>query len=92
AKDLFNQPLHPYTRGLMGSIPHEDDRGKPLYAIPGNVPSIMDFPTGCRFCTRCDVVMDKCETVEPELREVAPGRMVRCHLDDLGTAANKEGN
>ena len=92
AKDLFDKPLHPYTRGLMGSIPHEDDRGKPLYAIPGNVPSIMDFPTGCRFCTRCDVVMDKCETVEPELREVAPGRMVRCHLDDLGAAANTEGN
>ena len=92
AKDLFDKPLHPYTRGLMGSIPHEDDRGKPLYAIPGNVPSIMDFPTGCRFCTRCDVVMEKCETVEPELREVAPGRMVRCHLDDLGAAANTEGN
>jgi peptide/nickel transport system ATP-binding protein len=92
--DLFRDPKHPYTRGLMGSIPHEEDRGKPLYAIPGNVPSIMDFPKGCRFCTRCDVVMERCETEEPELREVSPGRFVRCHLDNLGTpaAASTEGN
>jgi peptide/nickel transport system ATP-binding protein len=95
ASDLFRDPKHPYTRGLMGSIPHEEDRGKPLYAIPGNVPSIMDFPTGCRFCTRCDVVIDRCETEEPELREVEPGRFVRCHLEDPqtpGAAADAEAN
>ena len=79
--DLFKQPMHPYTRGLMGSIPHEDDKGKPLYAIPGNVPSIMDFPTGCRFCDRCEFAIERCKTEEPELLEVAPGRHVRCHLD-----------
>ena len=79
-QELFRDPKHPYTRGLMGSIPGEGSKGKPLYTIPGNVPSIMDFPPGCRFCTRCDVVEERCMTEEPPLVTIAPGREVRCHL------------
>ena len=86
-RDLFAAPLHPYTKGLMGSIPSEDTKGKPLAAIPGNVPSILDFPPGCRFCSRCEVAEERCRTEEPELVEVAPGRQVRCHLVTQETQA-----
>ena len=80
--ELFDNPLHPYTRGLLRSIPHGEDKGKKLTAIRGNVPSIFDLPEGCKFCTRCPDVMDRCWTAEPELREVSPGHWVRCHLMD----------
>ncbi len=80
--DLFDNPSHPYTQGLLGSIPHADDKGKPLDAIQGMVPSIFEFPTGCRFNTRCTKVSDRCLTELPELQEIAPGHSVRCHLMD----------
>ena len=79
-KDLFDNPTHPYTIGLLGSIPRPELKGKPLTAIPGNVPSIMNFPEGCRFATRCTKVMDHCWKVEPPLIEIRPGHQVRCHL------------
>jgi len=81
--DLFAAPRHPYTRGLMASIPRPATPGsarEPLKAIPGNVPSIMNLPTGCKFCTRCEVKVAQCDTVEPPLVEIAPGHSVRCHL------------
>ena len=80
--ELFENPLHPYTKGLLASIPHGESRGGRLTPIRGNVPSIFDLPQGCKFCTRCPDVMDRCWTVEPELREVKPGHWVRCHLMD----------
>ncbi len=79
-EDIFEHPRHPYTRGLMDSIPSQESKGKPLRAIPGNVPGILHFPVGCKFCTRCPEVMDRCHTEEPPLVEVAPGHSVRCHL------------
>lgn len=79
-RDLFNQPLHPYTRGLLASIPREENKGKKLFAIPGNVPSIFDFPTGCKFCSRCEHVKDRCREEAPELRELASGHFARCHF------------
>jgi len=82
AVELFENPRHPYTLGLLKSIPHGDDKGRRLTAIRGNVPSIFDLPEGCKFCTRCPDVMDRCWTAEPELREVSPGHWVRCHLMD----------
>ena len=87
--DLFDHPLHPYTKGLMGSIPHQDSRGKKLYAIPGNVPSIMDFPTGCRFCNRCEEALERCSTEEPPLIEIAPGHEIRCHLFEAPLATEE---
>jgi oligopeptide/dipeptide ABC transporter ATP-binding protein len=80
--DLFAQPLHPYTRGLMNSIPHADhtgEKGQRLKAIPGNVPSILNFPQGCKFCTRCTEKQDICDTIEPPLVEIELGHFVRCH-------------
>ena len=82
AKDLFVRPSHPYTRGLLGSLPRPDQhaKGTRLTAIPGMVPSILDFPRGCKFCNRCPDVQDICAEVEPALVELAPGHQVRCHL------------
>ncbi len=82
--ELFSNPLHPYTKGLMTSIPHPEKKEKKarLNAIRGMVPSILDMPEGCKFCTRCDDAIEKCETVEPELVEINDGHSVRCHLYD----------
>lgn len=80
-KQLFANPLHPYTIGLLRSLPRPDiQKQHRLYAIPGTVPSIINLPPGCKFCNRCDKVMDICKRQEPALKEVKPGRFVRCHL------------
>jgi oligopeptide/dipeptide ABC transporter ATP-binding protein len=67
---LFTQPLHPYTIGLIRSIPRmEGERGKELYVIKGTVPSLFNVPEGCHFCTRCEWADQKCFTQEPPLIE-----------------------
>ena len=80
--ELFSNPLHPYTKGLMTSIPHPEKKEKKerLNAIDGIVPPIMDMPIGCKFCTRCNEAMDHCATDEPELIQESPRHFVRCHL------------
>ncbi|MFC1705233.1 ABC transporter ATP-binding protein [Planctomycetota bacterium] len=81
AGPLFKEPLHPYTRGLLRSLPRPDRVGqKRLEIIPGIVPSILNFPKGCKFWTRCPEKIDICEQEEPELVEVREGRRCRCHL------------
>lgn len=82
---LFENPLHPYTKGLMESIPTLTKKKKRLNAIPGNVPGILNFPPGCPFHTRCKHKMIVCEKTVPELLEVEKNHFVRCHL------YNKEG-
>jgi peptide/nickel transport system ATP-binding protein len=80
-KELFKNPLHPYTRGLMASLPTVDgERQRRLTTIPGNVPSILDLPIGCKFVTRCSERLERCALIEPELIESSPGHWVRCHL------------
>jgi oligopeptide/dipeptide ABC transporter ATP-binding protein len=76
--ELFSDPLHPYTRGLMASLPRPGDarRGR-LRTIPGTVPRLSDLPQGCTFSPRCDIRTGQCDT-EPELVEVKPGHKVRC--------------
>ena len=79
--ELFRNPLHPYTQGLLASLPTVDgEKQKRLRTIPGNVPSIMDLPVGCKFVTRCPVKVDRCAITEPELIEVSPGHWARCFL------------
>jgi oligopeptide/dipeptide ABC transporter ATP-binding protein len=77
-KELFSNPVHPYTRGLMASVPKAgEEGGKRLRTIAGTVPRLHDLPSGCKFAPRCDIKTTRCET-EPELVEVRPGHLVRC--------------
>ena len=75
--DVLDHPLHPYTRGLIGSVPSRNRRGQPLYQIPGMTPSLLNLPTGCAFRDRCSYSDAKCSQ-QPEVTEPLPGRQVRC--------------
>jgi len=80
--ELFRHPCHPYTRGLLDSVPKLDFRhppGTPLATIPGQVPDILEAPSGCLFRDRCPEAHDRCEQPPPYL-EVSPGHLVRCWL------------
>ena len=79
AAELFDEPLHPYTRGLLESIPRLDRDVDVLHTIPGNVPNLSDMPKGCRFCTRCPNVSERCRSEEPPLYALG-GRKVKCFL------------
>ena len=79
AETVFTVPRHPYTAGLLKSIPRLDLKQERLYTIKGTVPNQYDIPTGCRFCPRCEFAQKICQTANPELRET-DGRLVRCHL------------
>ncbi|WP_077617300.1 ABC transporter ATP-binding protein [Bacillus sinesaloumensis] len=79
--DLFNEPLHPYTIGLMGSIPSIEIESDRLQSIKGNVPSPEHLPKGCRFAPRCPSAFDRCFAEMPELMS-NNGRTVRCFLHD----------
>ena len=79
-RTLFDHPLHPYTLGLLKSIPRlEDDDAKRLYMIKGTVPNPLEMPPGCHFSDRCDSCMDICRTKVPDLVDV-DGHKVRCFL------------
>lgn len=79
--DLFDEPLHPYTQGLLESIPHGHSRGKALKAIPGIVPNLLHLPTGCRYRDRCPAVHAPCTRAEPPLHQLPDStRRVRCWL------------
>jgi len=83
-KTLFANPKHPYTWGLMHSIPRLDKEVEKLSAIPGIVPSPLNFPPGCKYNTRCPLADEKCRTEEAPLVEVEPGHKVRCwHQEEL---------
>jgi len=77
---LFVEPLHPYTQGLLRSVPRLGFSGKRLQMISGTVPEPLHFPSGCKFHPRCPIGCGdkRCQSVEPELREVRPGRCVAC--------------
>jgi peptide/nickel transport system ATP-binding protein len=80
--ELFDHPKHPYTQGLLGSIPRIDAKQAWLTAIPGTIPNPLEVPDGCRFSNRCPHVMDVCRRVDPTLRAVGPGHRAACHLYD----------
>jgi oligopeptide/dipeptide ABC transporter ATP-binding protein len=81
---LFDEPLHPYTQGLMGSIPVLGEIKEKLDVIPGSVPNLVNLPPGCRFAPRCQARIKYncavCADVKPELQEIKPGHYVRCWL------------
>lgn len=76
--EIFKEPLHPYTQGLLNSVPRLGCRNE-LTPIPGNVPALLNLPKGCRFNPRCSHAFDRCREQEPQLIE-KDGRQVRCWL------------
>ncbi len=81
-EEVLDRPLHPYTHGLIGSVPSRNKRGEPLRQIPGMTPSMLALPQGCAFRARCPRAADECLT-EPDLRTILPGREARCHRPHL---------
>jgi len=80
-REIFSQPLHPYTQALFSSIPIPNPAKRRLRApLGGDVPSPLAPPPGCLFHTRCPKAMDRCRVEVPVLKEVAPGHLVACHL------------
>jgi oligopeptide transport system ATP-binding protein len=77
---IFHAPEHPYTRGLMACIPRLDEVPERLGSIAGVMPGLRDLPSGCRFHPRCPIAEPRCAVEEPELRILADGHRVACHL------------
>jgi peptide/nickel transport system ATP-binding protein len=77
-REVFDAPLHPYTVGLLASIPGIGGRRRRLEAIPGMVPNPLDLPSGCRFRDRCVRAVDACAQTDPRLEEKRPGHVVAC--------------
>lgn len=91
AGSVFQNPLHPYTKALMGAIPRLDMDGlDELNVIEGNVPSAIDIPEGCRFHTRCPEAQSECTGREPELTKVADGRFIACHNQHANNIKGEE--
>ncbi|MCU0939955.1 MAG: ABC transporter ATP-binding protein [Burkholderiaceae bacterium] len=79
---LFAQPGHPYTQALLAEVPRLDRRKRAFVPIHGEIPSPLDPPSGCHFHPRCPHAMPRCAAEAPVLREIAPGRLAACHLND----------
>ncbi len=82
AQDLIARPNHPYTQALVSEIPTFETGKKTYHAIKGEIPSPLNPPRGCHFHPRCPHAHDRCRLEVPALREVAPGRLSACHLND----------
>jgi oligopeptide transport system ATP-binding protein len=81
--ELYRDPLHPYTKALLAAIPIPDpviEASRPQQVIAGEVPSVLNPPRGCRFHPRCPIAEERCAEEEPQLRRMASGRSVACHL------------
>ena len=80
-KELFNNPLHPYTKALMSAaLPSHPDTEQEEMILTGEVPSPLNPPEGCHFHPRCPFVMDRCSQEIPETKEISPNHWVSCHL------------
>ncbi|MFP3324268.1 ABC transporter ATP-binding protein [Planococcus sp. SIMBA_160] len=79
---IFNDPQHPYTRGLLESVPDMRFKKERLYSIPGNVPKPGSIKTGCKYAARCEFAFDRCRVEDPELYQTAEDHKTRCFLFD----------
>ena len=79
-EEIFEDPKHPYTKGLWGAIPRIDEEREILAVIPGTVPDLSHPPTGCKFNPRCSHRFDPCDRIPPPLSQVSPGHFVACFL------------
>nr|WP_314635030.1 ABC transporter ATP-binding protein [uncultured Janthinobacterium sp.] len=87
--DLFRQPAHPYTQGLLAAVPRPGQGGR-LAGIPGQVDTVYGEPAGCRFSGRCPMAQARCTSEVPALRTLAPGQQVRCHFATITTGSVHE--
>jgi oligopeptide transport system ATP-binding protein len=78
--EIYRHPAHPYTKGLLASIPRLDQKGRDLYAIKGLPPNLLHIPPGCAFNPRCPMAQAVCRTDVPPLYEVSPTRASACHF------------
>jgi peptide/nickel transport system ATP-binding protein len=86
-ESVYKQPLHPYTKALLDSIPStEPGAARAATTLRGEPPSPVNPPSGCRFRTRCPRAVDRCASEVPEPRELAPGHLVACHFPLTGPA------
>ena len=83
ASDLFTSPEHPYTLGLLGSMPQLNQRGEPMLPISGTVPDLRRMPSGCHFHPRCPFAQERCVEERPGLRKLDRGRRSACHFAPL---------
>jgi len=82
-RELLTKPLHPYTKGLLASIPTPGKRGERLHVIRGMVPELIKPPSGCRFHPRCPSVMDVCRVKSPPIIKIGEEHLVTCHLYEM---------
>ena len=90
--DVFGQPSHAYTRGLLGSVPRSGTERSPLLSIEGTPPGLMSRPSGCAFHPRCDFATDRCRSESPVLQAMAPGHDATCFHSDRVKAAGLAGS
>ena len=87
SETLYENPLHPYTKALISAAPIPNprvDRARERILLKGEIPSPINPPAGCKFCTRCPYAQERCRQEEPEFREVVPGHWVACHFVSEG--------
>ena len=82
-EELFAAPNHPYTKALLAEAPKLVAERRDYMPIKGEIPSPLDPPSGCHFHPRCPLAMARCKTDAPALRQIAPGRMSACHLNEM---------
>jgi oligopeptide/dipeptide ABC transporter ATP-binding protein len=78
--NVFTTPAHPYTRKLFSTVPVLGNKNRRLEYIPGQVPDMTNLPAGCAFQSRCDVAMDRCKDIAPQLSASDNGHLAACHL------------
>jgi oligopeptide/dipeptide ABC transporter ATP-binding protein len=90
-RELFGNPLHPYTEALLAAVPVPDPKAqRKRIILAGDVPSPIKLPTGCRFHTRCPYAFDRCRVEEPMLKEARPAHLVACHLREAPVVTANE--
>ena len=89
--ELFDHTRHPYTKGLLSSIPHIGEEQEYLHMIPGVVPNLLHLPQGCPFCNRCESAAESCRSAVPELIETSPEHFCRCVISEREAGAGSSG-
>jgi peptide/nickel transport system ATP-binding protein len=86
-EEIFRRPNHPYTQALLSEVPRISARKRRFHAVKGEIPSPLNPPPGCHFHPRCPHAMPVCREQQPPLRQIAPGHIAACHLNESSVAA-----